>query len=299
MRHLRAVLPLATLLATAMALGPVASASAASGPPPTSSRQVFGTVRLVEGIPGGAVDVYLNNRRVVSNLRPFTVTGPLRVAPGRYLVAVRRAGSAPTGRPLVRGQATVTGNQQVSLVAYVGRQQRLGVAEYRNLLAPTHAGQARLTLVNAAAVGPVDGHLDRFAFGKLASLQRAPDRAVPAGTHGLRIVKTGTGRTLVGPKRALLSAGYAYTGYLVGSGRTFALILQADNVGQEHLPELMVDLTVQVAVQVRLGVKVILQSIAPTSAPNPRVAAVHITAVPRGVNAQQQSATTRTGQRHP
>ncbi len=298
MRHLRAVLLLTTLLATAMALGPVASASTASGPHSTSSRPVFGTVRLVDGIPGGPVDVYLNNRRVLSNLRSFTVTGPLRVAPGRYLVMLRRAGSAPTCKPLVRGQATVTGNHQVSLVAYVGRQQRLGVAQYRMLLAPTHVGQARLTLVNGAAVGPVDGHLDRFAFGKLAPLQRAAEHAVPAGTHSLRIVKTGTSTALVGPKRALLAAGYAYTGYFVGSGRTFALILQADNVGQEHLPELMVDLTVQVAVQMRLGVKVIPQSMAPASAPNPRVAAVHITAVPHGVTAQQQSATTRKGQRH-
>ena len=296
MRHLRAVLPLAAVIVLAT---PAASATATSAAPPTPSRRAFGTVRLVEGIPGGPVDVYLNTRRTVTNLHPFTVTGPLRVAPGRYFVTLRRAGSAPTCRPLVRGQATVTGNHQVSLVAYVGRQQRLGVAEYRNLLAPTHPGQARLTLVNAAAGGRIDSYLDRFAFGRLAPLQRARERAVPAGTHSLRIVKTGTGRTLVGPKRALLAAGYAYTGYFVGSGRTFALVLQADNVGQEHLPEPMVDLTVQVAVQVRLGVKVILRFIAPTSAPNPRVAAVHITAVPRGVTAQQQSATTRKGQRHP
>ena len=296
MRHLRAVLLLAAVTVLA---APAASATATSAAPPTPSRQPFGTVRLVEGIPGGPVDVYLNNRRTVTNLHPFTVTGPLRVAPGRYLVTLRRAGSSPTSRPLVRGQATVTGKHQVSLVAYVGRQQRLGVAEYRNLLAPTHPGRARLAFVNAAAVGPVDGYLDRFAFRTLAPLQRASDRAVSAGIHTLRVVKTGTGRTLVGPKRTVLSAGYAYTGYFVGSGRTFALILQADKVGQERVSELTIDLTVQVAVQVRLGAKILLQSIAPTPAPNPRVAAVHVTAVPRQLTALRQSATTRKGQHHP
>lgn len=296
MRHLRAVLPLAVVVVLA---APAASATATSAASPTPSRRAFGTVRLVEGIPGGPVDVYLNTRRTVTNLHPFTVTGPLRLAPGRYLVTLRRAGSSPTCTPLVRGQATVTGNHQVSLVAYVGRQQRLGVAAYRNLLAPTHQGQARLAFVNAAAGGPVNGHLDRVAFRTLVPLQREPDRAVPAGTHSLRIVQAGTGRTLVGPKRAMLSAGYAYTGYFVGSGRTFALILQADNVGQERVSELMIDLTVQVAVQVRLGVKILLRSIAPTPAPNPRVAAVHVTAVPRQLTALRQSTTTRKGRGHP
>lgn len=79
----------------------------------------------------------------------------------------------------------------------------------------------------------------------------------------------------------------------IGNFSTVAATLQVHSGSLETLVSLLA------AVQVRLGAKILLQSIAPTPAPNPRVAAVHVTAVPRQLTALRQSATTRKGQHHP
>lgn len=81
---------------------------------PASAQDAGAQVRVLHGIPGTPVDVYVNGERALDDFQPGTVTGDLALPAGSYQVAVFPAnatddsGTAGSGRWPCRSRRPAT-----------------------------------------------------------------------------------------------------------------------------------------------------------------------------------------------
>ena len=83
---------------------------------PAAQAQDTGSVRVLHGIPGQSVDVYVDGERALDDFEPMTVAGPVDLPAGNRQVAV-----FPADAPDDWGQALRQGSAEVAAGASARR----------------------------------------------------------------------------------------------------------------------------------------------------------------------------------
>lgn len=109
-------------------------------------------VYVVHGIPGVAVDVYVNDAKTLTNFTFGNVAGPLDLAAGNYKIQVFATGDNPlTATPVINvPAAAVPANKSVSLVAQYDAAGAPKLGVFVNDISKIPAGQGRLTVRHTA-----------------------------------------------------------------------------------------------------------------------------------------------------
>lgn len=85
----------------------------------TSAVQRKGSVMIVHGLPAFTADIYLDGDLLLDGFEPTSTAGPLRVAPGRYDVAIREVGATADSPPVLSGTVRVSAGSNISIVAHL------------------------------------------------------------------------------------------------------------------------------------------------------------------------------------
>ncbi|UCF68670.1 MAG: DUF4397 domain-containing protein, partial [Acidobacteriota bacterium] len=188
-------------------------------------------VYIVHGIPGPAVDVYVDGELLRGGFEPTQIDGPIQLAAGEYQIDIFPAGEEPlAGSELVRASIALSDGQAVALVAHVlaedeGGQDELAVSAFGVDLRPTLSGAARLGVRHAAVAPPVDLVAASTALLKngqftLNVTQRAGAATdAPAGPYTAFLAATGGTERLFpvdGNLSLSLQPGIAYYVYATG-----------------------------------------------------------------------------------
>ena len=187
------------------------------------------TVSVVHGIPGTPVNVFVNGKLTLTDFKPGTVAGPLQLPPGSYTVTVFPASNMTgTGTPVIKATATLTGGENVSLVAHLSAAGKPVLTAFVNDTAAVAAGQARLVVRHTAAAPAVDVRANQqVAFKDLTNPNQAM-ADLPAGSISADVVLAGTSTVVIGPATLDLAEGTETIVYAVGSAndKTLSLVVQ-------------------------------------------------------------------------
>ncbi len=220
---------------TLPALGTTTLLALALGAPllatPASAAGGRAEVRVLHGIPGTPVDVYVNGTRALDNFQPGTVTDDLALAAGTYKVAVFAADAADgSGTPVIGPVDLVvpaTGN--ISAIAHLSASGTPTITPYVNDTSAAAAGSGRLIVRHTAAAPTVD----ILAGGQpaLTGLSNPGEKSaeLKAGTISAAVAATGTTTPVLGPTDVTLVAGRATIVYAIGAltpQNTLAVLVQ-------------------------------------------------------------------------
>lgn len=95
------------VLVVIVAMAPVWAAFEAQARPART------TVTVLHALPGFTADVYVNGKLTLSGFEPETATDPLELPPGRYRIAIRDVGAAPTSEPALAGTVTLKAGENL------------------------------------------------------------------------------------------------------------------------------------------------------------------------------------------
>jgi hypothetical protein len=226
-RRILTVVAAATLaLSTSVALA--GAAQAAEGDQPAQ-------VSVVHGIPGQAVDVYVNGTETVSDFAPGTVAGPLELPAGTYDLAVRAAGAPTSEAPLVAAEdAEVPAGANISVVAHLSEQGQPTLTPFVNDVGSVPAGDARLVVRHTAAAPAVDARVDGQAALSGLTNPNSAQADVPAGTVSADVVLAGTDDVVIGPASLDLGEGTVNIAYAIGSASDDTLQLVTQTITGTH-----------------------------------------------------------------
>jgi Domain of unknown function (DUF4397) len=226
-RRILTVVAAATLaLSTSVALA--GAAQAAEGDQPAQ-------VSVVHGIPGQAVDVYVNGTETVSDFAPGTVAGPLELPAGTYDLAVRAAGAPTSEAPLVAAEdAEVPAGANISVVAHLSEQGQPTLTPFVNDVGSVPAGDARLVVRHTAAAPAVDARVDGQAALSGLTNPNSAQADVPAGTVSADVVLAGTDDVVIGPASLELGEGTVNIAYAIGSANDNTLSLVTQTITGAH-----------------------------------------------------------------
>lgn len=177
---------------------------------------LFGYLRFFNASPAAPdVDIYVNGRKIASNLYYRAFTDYLKVFPGWYRVAVFSAGTRTN--PLTVTNIQILSNQidTVALIGLSGENALQVIDDTRRVLNQNRA------YVRFAQLSPNAPQMDAYWDDALVAseldyqdvsryLSTAP------GTHNLKMRDTLSGANLVEDPEITLEGGKAYTIYIVG-----------------------------------------------------------------------------------
>ncbi|MGH3022961.1 MAG: DUF4397 domain-containing protein [Gaiellaceae bacterium] len=202
--HRAKILILASLAALTVAFGGAAQAGAA-------------TVTVVHGVPGLAVDVYVNDELTLEGFEPGTITDPLELPAGEYEIAVREAGAAPDADPAISGSAAVEDSTNASIVAHLDAGGQPVLSVFVNDTSAIAAGEARVSVRHTAAAPAVDVLANDQALIQGLENPNEETATVPAGSYSVAVAAAGTTDPVIGPADLTLEDGTAYAVYAIGS----------------------------------------------------------------------------------
>lgn len=174
-------------------------------------------VTVVHGVPGLAVDVYVNGDLTLENFEFETITDPLDLPAGTYEIAIRAAGDPADADPALSGSATVGDDTNASIVAHLDESGNPALTVFVNDTSAVAPGEARLTVRHTAAAPAVDVLADGSALFTNLSNPDEQSGDVAAGTYSAAVAATGTTDPVIGPVDLNLDAGTGYIVYAVGS----------------------------------------------------------------------------------
>jgi len=191
-------------------------------------------VYVVHGIPGVAVDVYVNDAKTLTNFTFGNVAGPLDLAAGNYKIQVFATGADPTtATPVINVPvAAVPANKSVSLIAQYDAAGAPKLGVFVNDISKIPAGQGRLTVRHTAQAGAVAIVANgAIAFDNVTNggegVALLPAGGITAGVAGagktspIIIPTTGT------PANVTISEGTNLIVYAVGNTASLQLITQS------------------------------------------------------------------------
>lgn len=197
----------------ALALTAAATAVAAPG----AQAAANASVTIVHGIPNTPVDVYANNKKIRSDFTFKSVAGPLTLPGGSYAIALRKAGSSSTSKPILSATEQVPSGANVTVVADLTASGTPNLVAFANNTAAVGAGQGRVVVRHTAAAPAVDV----YAGGKkvVSGLTNGNEQAltVPAGTVSAKVTLAGKTSPVIGPVDVPVNSGMATVVYAVGS----------------------------------------------------------------------------------
>jgi len=185
--------------------------------PASGSALANSTVYVVHGIPGQAVDVWVNGTKTLENFEPTKVAGPLDLPEGAYDIVLTKPGDPITTPILKVDDAAVPGGQNLSLVAHLNAGGQPTLTAFVNDTSPVAAGQARLIVRHTAAAPAVDVRANgAVAFPGLTNPNEAK-ADLAAGPVSADVVLAGTSTVVLGPADLNLAEGTATIVYAIGS----------------------------------------------------------------------------------
>jgi len=191
-------------------------------------------VRVLHGIPGVTVDVYVGGALTLEDFQPKNVAGPLGLAPGSYEIEVFGANADPAGTPVISQNVTVPSNEDVAVIANLNNAGTPVLSAFVEDQSPTAAGQGRVVVRHTANAPTVDiqaGGADLFAnlvYGAEAAGE------VPAGSYPVAVQVSPSGSIALDLGDVAVTAGQRRTVYAIGSagGGTLDVIVDDATVGQ-------------------------------------------------------------------
>ena len=216
----------ATLVAAAGLLAGFASPAAAAG----SSQ-----VSVLHGVPGLTVDVYANDKKILSDFKPGSLAGPLTLPEGSYDLKVFAAGKGPDGTPAIEADGVaVPSGANITVVAHLDADGKPVLTPFVNDVSKVAPGQARLTVRHTAAAPAVDVRAnEKVAFSGLTNPKEAK-ADLPAGTISADVVLAGTDTVAIGPADLDLAEGTNTIVYAWGSASDKNLKLAVQTIKGLH-----------------------------------------------------------------
>jgi hypothetical protein len=214
-----------TVVALALAGAGTGLVLAAANPAQAADESM---VSVVHGIPGQDVDVYVNGTKTLTDFKPATVAGPLKLAPGSYDIALTKPGDPVSSAILENKAVAVPAGKNLSLVANLDTSGKPALNAFVNDTATIPAGMARLTVRHTAQAPAVDVRANgKVAFGNLTNPNEAK-ADLPAGTISADVVAAGSGTVVLGPAQLNLKEGTSTIVYAIGSldAKNLALVAQ-------------------------------------------------------------------------
>jgi len=186
---------------------------------PASAQAAGAEVRVLHGIPGVPVDVYVNGERALDDFAPGTTTDNLALAAGSYEVAVFGADAADdSGTPVIGPvtlQVPATGN--VSVIAHLTADGQPTITPFVNDTSAAPAGQGRVVVRHTAAAPTVDVLVGGTAA--LVGITNPGEKSaeLPVGTISATVAATGTTAPVIGPADVPVVAMQSTIVYAIGS----------------------------------------------------------------------------------
>lgn len=215
------------LIATVMTAAAAGAAVLATAAPASAAQE--SKVYVVHGIPGQAVDVYVNGEKTLPDFQPSKVAGPLDLPAGAYDIALTAPGGDPASPLLKVDDAQVPGGANLSLVAHLSANGQPALTPFVNDTSKVAAGKARLVVRHTAAAPGVDVRAGGSPVFEGLSNPNEAKGDVDAGTVKADVVLAGTGDVVLGPTDLDLAEGTATIVYAIGSAenQTLAVTSQA------------------------------------------------------------------------
>lgn len=178
-------------------------------------------VTVVHGIPATPVTVYADGKVLIKDFTFGKVVGPVRLAPGRYGIAVRPYGASAMSKPILSTTVKVTGGEDATIVAHLTAAGKPDLSVFANPTSAPPAGDVRVIIRHLAEAPGVDVYagattspalVTDLVNGKSATVN------VPAGSYPISVFATGTtANPVIGPATLTFSAGKTYVVYAIGS----------------------------------------------------------------------------------
>ena len=203
---------------------------------PASAHTAGAEVRVLHGIPGVTVDVYVNGERALDDFAPGTVTDDLALPAGTYSVAVFAGDAADASGTAVIGPVdlAIPASGNVSAIAHLSADGTPTITPFVNDTAATAAGSGRVVVRHTAAAPTVDVLVGGQPA--LTGLTNPDEQSaeLPAGTISATVAATGTTAPVIGPADVPVVAGQATIVYAIGSleDATLDVLVQTVQVGE-------------------------------------------------------------------
>lgn len=191
-------------------------------------------VRVVHGIPGATVDVYVNDGLTLEDFTPETVSGTLELMPGPYRIEVFAANDDPNSDAAVIDQIVdVPEGLAVSVVANLAGTGP-NLAAFVDDQSPTLPGQGRVVVRHTADAPTVDIQVN--GSDALTGLEQlAEDSAsLPGGTYDFGVQVAPDGPVALPLDDVAIDPGTVTTVYAIGSagGATLTAVVVVDGPGE-------------------------------------------------------------------
>ncbi|GAA4973750.1 DUF4397 domain-containing protein [Actinoplanes utahensis] len=185
-------------------------------------------VSVVHGIPGQAVDVYVNGEKTIPDFQPGKVAGPLDLPAGQYDIVLTKPGDPIGSALLTVNDAEVPGGANLSLVAHLSADGKPVLTPFANDTGKLAAGKARLIVRHTAAAPAVDVRAGGQPVFEGVTNPKEGKADVDAGSVSADVVLAGTQTRVLGPADLDLKEGTATIVYAVGSaeGKTLDIVAQ-------------------------------------------------------------------------
>ena len=155
-------------------------------------------VRVVHGVPGLSVDVYVNGGLLLEGFEYLEVAGPVELEEGEYLIEVFAAGADPeVDAPALTETYDVPAGISAAIVAHLAEGGAPTLSLFVDEMGATDAGNGRVTARHTADAPIVD-----IWAGDAPLFTEVPNGIgasadVPAGTYPVSIVPTGATEPVV------------------------------------------------------------------------------------------------------
>ena len=204
-------------------------------------------VRVIHGIPGLSVDVYLDGELLLPGFAPKTVTDALQLEAGNYDIDIFAAVSSPpmaigdrTDGAAIDITAAVPADADIDLVAHLDAAGTAVLTPFVNDTSLVDGGiNARVSIRHTAQAPPVDIVAGGAPVAGLTNLANgaSADVELPAGRYPTGIAATGTTAVLA-PAPLNLVPGQSVTVYAIGTlGSSFDLVVRSEagfNLREEY-----------------------------------------------------------------
>lgn len=183
----------------------------------------------MQAVPGNEVDVAIDGKAVKRQVQVGSLVGPLSLSPGTHELVFS---GLQGGRPIkTRVSLKAGSSSDVVLHRPASVNGAPVVSTYRTTQSPIGPEKARILLAHTATVAPADVKLDgTIVFTNIANGEFA-DADVPAGSHRVALLATGTTKDpILGPIAVDLAPQTATMIYAVGNPRDGSMNVIAHTV---------------------------------------------------------------------
>ena len=175
-------------------------------------------IRFLHALPTNPpfnIDVVINDKTIVRNLKYQDFTNYLTLAPGNYEITLYPAGSRT--RKLLTSSIAIS-NDEILTVAITGTINEIEIESFSDYLREIDNTSAHMRFINLTAERtPVDVYVDNNPI--VYELQYTEETnfiSFAPGKHTMEIKLSDSGRTVVYHPNMLLKVGNYYTSFVVG-----------------------------------------------------------------------------------